>query len=154
MSFIQKILNVLNMDNWEKKDNLPYIIESKEKDEILYFLQSKIDYANKLIDKARKTRIKSEFYNYINEVNVLFYQISKSGKEQQTEDVGNNPYDKYCEGIRKQKENNMSIYYEDIKDYDMKPFDLKGKFISDGDFTIIELWGGKIWKFHINTSKK
>lgn len=57
-----------------------------------------------------------------------------------------NSYDKYYENIAKKKENNLNISYDNMKHYDMKPFDLNKPFISDGHFTAIALEGENLEK--------
>lgn len=57
-----------------------------------------------------------------------------------------NSYDIYNENIAKKKENNLNISYDDMKCYDLKPFDLKKPFISDGHFTAIALEGENLEK--------
>lgn len=51
------------------------------------------------------------------------------------------PYKDYYDRINTEKSNNLNISFEDVEKYDMKPFDLKKPFITDGNFTVIELEG-------------
>lgn len=55
-------------------------------------------------------------------------------------------HDDYYEKLAQQKKNNLQISYSDIEQYNMKPFDLNKPFISDGDFTAIELEGSNLEK--------
>jgi len=142
MTFMRKFLDMLNMENWDTENINEELPESNEieRERILSFLQSKIDTARKMIEEAKNANNKTEFEKYINEITNLFSEFSNSEpKEEHPKE--NNPYDKYYENIRKQRERNLNISYDDIKAYDMEPFDLKGKFISDGIFTAIELSG-------------
>ncbi|MDE6738620.1 MAG: hypothetical protein K2K07_05975, partial [Lachnospiraceae bacterium] len=50
-------------------------------------------------------------------------------------------YNDYYEKINTEKQNNLNISYSDVTKYDKKPFDLNRKFITDGNFTVIELEG-------------
>lgn len=50
-------------------------------------------------------------------------------------------YKEYYNRINDEKKNNLNISYEDVVKYDKKPFDLNKKFITDGNFTAIELDG-------------
>lgn len=134
MTFMRKIIDILNMDNWDTEDNVQKTLETNEKEKILSFLQSKIESANRLIDIARNTNNKDEFDKYVNEIKLLFSEFQTENKTQ-----AKNSYDKYYDNINKQKENNLHITYEDVKIYDKKPFDLGRKFISDEHFTAIEL---------------
>ena len=77
--------------------------------------------------------------NCINEIKLLFSDFSESEKGNITEDKNDSTYEKYYESLKKQKESNLNIEYKEVRAYDMKPFDLKEKFISDGNFTAIEL---------------
>lgn len=142
MTFMRKILDALNMENWDTNNIEEKLPESNktEREQILSFLQSKIEAANKLIEEAKNISDKTEFDKCVNEIMTLFSELSNS-KPKEEHPKENNPYDKYYENIRKQRESNLNISYDDIKAYDMKPFDLKGTFISDGAFTAIELSG-------------
>lgn len=52
-----------------------------------------------------------------------------------------NEYNEYYKRIYDEKENNINISYNDVTKYDKKPFDLNKEFITDGNFTVIELDG-------------
>lgn len=62
------------------------------------------------------------------------------------ETESNKKYNDYYKNIAKQKENNIHISYDDVKYFDLKPFDLNKSFISDGNFTAIELEGENLDK--------
>lgn len=142
MTFMRKFLDILNMENWDTenvKEELPKSNEL-EREQILSFLQSKISDANKLIEEAKSISDKTEFEKCVKKIMTLFSEFSNlEPKEEHPKE--NSPYDKYYENIRKQRESNLNISYDDIKFYDMNPFDLKGRFISDGTFVAIELSG-------------
>lgn len=53
----------------------------------------------------------------------------------------NHKMEQYYKRERVKKEINLSITYQDIAEYDMKPFDLKQPLISDGNFVCIALNG-------------
>ncbi len=55
-------------------------------------------------------------------------------------------HDDYYARIEKQKENNLQLTYIDVECYDLRPFDLNKPFISDGNFTAIELTGNNLEK--------
>lgn len=143
---MQKIVDALNMDNWKTKNNEPIITRenefSTEKEQTINFLQSKIDAASALIDIARNIDNKEDFYKQINEIKLLFSEFQKLETKEKTQP--DNAYNKYYENIQKQQENNLRIKYEDIKEYDMKPFNLNAHFISDEHFTAIELVNGNL----------
>lgn len=142
MGIMGKLLDAFNMDNWSEEENNANQKKSIEieREQTLFFLQSKIDSANKLIEEAKNISDKTEFDKHINKIMTLFSEFSNSeSKEEHPKE--NSPYDKYYENIRKQREINLNISYDDIKAYDIKPFDLKGNLISDGIFTAIELSG-------------
>lgn len=143
---MRKIIDAFNMDNWPTENNNPIIaVEnefSTEKEQTINFLQSKIDVASTLIDIARNIDNKEDFYKQINEIKLLFSEFQKSETKEKTQP--NNTYNKYYENIQKQQENNLCIKYEDIKEYDMKPFNLNTHFVSDEHFTAIELVSGNL----------
>lgn len=144
MTFMRKFLDILNMENGTTEENImKESPESNEREQILSFLQAKIDSASKLIETAKSISDQIEFDKCVTEIKTLFSEFSQAEQEKKhpSEDKGNTPYDKYYENIKKQRESNLNISYEDINVYDMKPFDLKEKFISDGNFTAIELSG-------------
>lgn len=136
MSFMRKMLDVLNMDNWNTKNKDEF---KSEKEEILGSLQSKLTNASKLINMAQNANNKEDFYSYINEIENLFCEQEKNHNRKT-----DNAYEKYYENIRKQKESNLHITYEDVKIYNAKPFDLNAPFISDEHFTAIELSGSNL----------
>lgn len=65
--------------------------------------------------------------------------------ENETNNTKYNHNDYYAR-IAKQKENNLKITYDDVKCYNLRPFDLNKSFISDGHFTAIELEGDNLEK--------
>lgn len=123
--------------------------------------------ANELLERANKTTDRNEFYDSINEIKEILMKLSQHEKElplvgspsadlkklEQTENQQirllekriakevSDPYKEYYDRINAEKANNLNISFEDVEKYDMKPFDLKKPFISDGNFTIIELEG-------------
>ncbi len=143
MTFMRKILDALDTNNWNgknksvdfQKDTKKYWERNKK--EILESFQWKIESANSLIIMAKNASTKEEFYNCINEIKALFSEF------QEKEDR-KSPYDKYNKNIQKQRESNLHISYADIESYDQKPFDLKQEFISDNTFTAIELSGNNL----------
>ncbi|MBD5556427.1 MAG: hypothetical protein HDQ95_14085 [Roseburia sp.] len=149
MSIIQKMLDALNMENWNTKDSSNTIRQEEfefEKDRMLNDFRSKIEYANELINEAQDADDKEKFYDYVNEIRLIFSEFLINELHEETITSSDNreqkrAYDRYYSNINKQKENNLHITYEDVKGYDEKPFDLKGKFISDENFTTIELSG-------------
>lgn len=50
-------------------------------------------------------------------------------------------YAAYYNRINQEKSNNLNITYHDVAKYDNKPFDLNKAYITDGNFTAIELEG-------------
>lgn len=54
--------------------------------------------------------------------------------------VTNNNVEYYAK-INQEKANNLNISYHDVAKYNNKPFDLNKPFITDGNFTVIELEG-------------
>ncbi len=82
------------------------------------------------------------------QIKLLEKRIAEKGKTKITleEKKTSNSYDKYYENIAKKKENNLNISYDDMKCYDLKPFDLKKPFISGGHFTAIALEGENLEK--------
>lgn len=128
MGFMNKLIGALNPDSANE------VMEEKEK-QILDSFQEKIDNANNLIGMARKATTKEEISKYISDIEKLFSEFREP-----------TAYDKYYNNLKKQRENNLTISYEDVKMYDSKPFNIKGNFISDGSFTAIELSGGNLEK--------
>ena len=126
MKFMQKILNTLNMENWNKENKW-----TVEENHILNTFQTKIECANNLINKARNAPNREELHKCINEIERLFAEFRES----------ETAYGKHYESIQKQKENNLKITFDDVKAYNNKPFDLNKPFISDEHFTAIELSG-------------
>lgn len=57
------------------------------------------------------------------------------------ESMETDKYAEYYNRMKQEKSNNLNISYYDVEKYDMKPFDLNKKFITDGNFTAIELEG-------------
>ena len=123
MSFMNKILGALKNES----------VEEKEK-QILDLFQSKINNANNLIQIARKATTKEEVHRCINEIERLFAEFRES----------ETAYGKRYENAQVQKGNNLRITYDDVKIYDKTPFDLKKHFISDDQFTGIELSGNNL----------
>lgn len=148
MSFMQKILDALNVDNWKAESSKSNsIVETEyeftiEKEQTINSLQAKIDTASELISAARNIDDKEEFYKRINEIKLLFSEFQKPVIKEKAQT--DNAYDKYYENIQKQRENNLRIKYEDMKEYDMKPFNLNTRFVSDEHFTAIELMGNNL----------
>lgn len=149
MTFMRKLLDALNMDNLKSEDNIQNTTGANKKEQVLSLLQSKLDSVNILIDKAKNTDDKAQFDNYINEIKLLLSEFSESKDSKEPvgeikESKTDSAYDKYYENLRKQRENNLNISYEDVKSYDMKPFNLKATLISDEVFTVIELSKGNL----------
>ena len=119
MSFMQKILDALNVDNWKaESSNSKSIVVTEdeftiEKEQTIASLQAKIDTASELISAARNIDDKEEFYKRINEIKLLFSEFQKPGIREKSQT--DNAYDKYYENIQKQRENNLRIKYDDMK---------------------------------------
>lgn len=73
-------------------------------------------------------------------------EMENEGHISAIETKEDNACNSYYKNISKQKENNLKIEYEDVKHYDLRPFDLDKPFISDGHFTAIELEGENLDK--------
>lgn len=125
MSFIDKILGTSKIEG----------VGEKEK-KILDSFQSKINNANNLIQIARKATTKEEVHRCINEIERLFAEFRES----------ETAYGKRYENTITQKKNNLNVTYDDLKEYENKPFDLRKNFISDENFMAIELSGGNLEK--------
>lgn len=124
MDFIKKLLDILNMENWNKEDKSEesLIGFDQEKDQIISLLRINIENANILLEKAIKSKNRNELYECVNELEHIFFN--------------GEIFDMKSSSI---EENDTQITYDDIKEYDNKPFDLNNKFISDGNFTAIKL---------------
>lgn len=129
MSFMRKILDSLNMENWNNENKWTI-----EENHVLNTFQAKIECASDLLGKARNAPNREELHKYINEIERIFAEFRES----------ETAYGKYYENIKKQKENNLQITFDDVKFYDNKPFDLNRPFISDEHFTAIELSGNNL----------
>lgn len=144
MTFMRKFIDVLNMNNWKAEDDSQKQFDSKEKEQIISFLQLKIDHINKLIDLARNSDNDSDFNKKISEIKLLLYDLLDKEDQDKISNNSDDTYKKYYDNIRKQRESNLNISYEDIKIYDTKPFNLKELFVCDGNFTAIELYGNNL----------
>lgn len=155
MKFIEKIMDAFNMENWNTENNNVFrdIKEHNdfeyEKRTILNVFRSKIESVNSLLEIAENTNDREKFYNYINEIKIIFSEFSKEEIKTgnvvlSNRDDTKSAYEKYNDNIKKQKENNLHITYEDIELYDKKPFDLSGRLISDEHFTAMELAGNNL----------
>lgn len=65
----------------------------------------------------------------------------ENAKTDKSKSVETDKYAEYYNRINQEKLNNLNISYRDVEKYDMKPFDLNKTFITDGNFTAIELEG-------------
>lgn len=127
MDFIRKFLDILNMENWntENKTEENLTEFDKEKGQIISLLRPKIKSANILLEKAINSEDEKELYDCINELKHIF---------------SNNEINDTPTPSEENKENDIRITYDDIKEYDNKPFDLNNQFISDGNFIAIKLF--------------
>lgn len=78
---------------------------------------------------------------FLDKINIENCKGSNSTKNNESCDSYANKYEEYYNRINKGKLNNLNISFGDVEIYDMKPFDLKKEFITDGNFTAIQLEG-------------
>lgn len=93
---------------------------------------------NTLYDDEYEVYSMTFMRKFLDMLNMNNWENTKTDK---SKSVGTDKYAEYYNRINQEKLNNLNISYHDVEKYDMKPFDLNKAFITDGNFTAIELEG-------------